>query len=116
MSKKSIEHNLTKALLGNGEMVQALYEHELKEHIEEFLESKQRDGNNYLFSVTENNNHVAMVLIDEVNNVHINEAARMVLQTYWRGSVYKSNMKKLIPQMTELLSAGNLFVTGVTVQ
>lgn len=113
MSKKSIEYNLTKALLNNGKMTQALYEHELKEHVEEFLASKKVDHNNYLFSVTENNNHVAMILIDEENAIYVNEAARTKLQIYWKGSIYKSNMKKLIPQMAELLSTGNLFVTGV---
>lgn len=116
MTQKSIEYSLRKALLDNGKMVRALYEYELEEHVNEFIESKKQDRNKYLFAVTENNGDVAMFLIDEDDKIHINEDARSKLMEYWKDSVYKSNMKKLIPQMSLILSSGNLFVTGVKVQ
>lgn len=116
MTQKSIEYNLRNALLNNGKMVYALYEYELKEHIKEFLESKKDYKNDYLIAVTENNNHVAMVFIDSMNNVYVNEEARNALEKYWKLPVYKNNMQKLIPTMAKILSEGNLFVTGINEQ
>ena len=116
MSKKTIEKNLIKVLLDNGAMENALFEYELEEHIDEYLKSKQEDGDDYFFAVTEHTNDVAMLLIDEDNNVHVNEKARAVLRKYWHKSAYKHNMQILIPQMAEQLSKGFLFVTGVKMQ
>ena len=76
MSKKTIEKNLIRALLDDGTMEYALFEYELKEHIDEYLESKQEDGDDYFFAVTEHTNDVAMLLIDTKNKVHVNEKAR----------------------------------------
>ncbi len=64
MSKKRIERNLKKALLKGGPMVRALFEFELEEHIEEYLQSKRADGDKYFFAITEHTNDVAMLLID----------------------------------------------------
>ena len=73
MSKKTIEKNLIKALLKDGEMAYALFEYELEEHIDEYIKSKKEDKDDYFFAVTEHTNDVAMLLIDEKNKVHINE-------------------------------------------
>jgi len=116
MGKKTIEKNLIKALLNDGAMEYALFEFELEEHIDEYLKSKQEDGDDYFFAVTEHTNAVAMLLIDKKNKVHVNEKARVVLKKYWKGSVYEHNLKLLIPQMAEQLSKGFLFVTGVKLQ
>ena len=43
MSKKTIQKNLIKALLDDGEMTYALFEHELEEHIKDFMKSKKKD-------------------------------------------------------------------------
>ena len=59
-----IEKNLKKALLEDGPMAQALFEYELEEHVEEYLQSKRTDGDKYFFAVTEDTNDVAMLLID----------------------------------------------------
>lgn len=95
-------------------MVRALFEYELEEHIEEYLQSKRVDGDKYLFVVTENTDHVAMLLIDEQDNIHINEAARTILQELW-GDAYWSNMKTLIPNIAAELNAGYLSANGVKV-
>ncbi len=116
MSKKIIEKNLVKALLEDGAMAQALFEFELKEHIDEYLKSKLDDGDDYFFAVTEHTNYVAMLLIDGKNKVHVNEKARALLKKLWPKSAYKHNMRILIPQMADELSKGFLFVTGVKVQ
>jgi len=113
MSKKTIEKNLAKALLNDGAMAYALFEYELEEHIDEYLKSKQEDGDDYFFAVTEHTNDVSMLLIDENNKVYINEEARALLKELWPKSAYKQNMQILIPQMVDELRKGFLFVVGV---
>jgi hypothetical protein len=110
--RKIIEKNLKIALLGDGELVDALFEYELAEHVGEYLQSKKDDGDKYFFAVTEHSNDVAMLLIDESDNVHRNQVARDLLKSLWRDA-YKSNMQKLIPQIARELNAGYLFSAGV---
>ena len=114
MNKKTIENNLVRALLENGPMSMSLYEYELEKHIEEYLESKRRDGDRYFFSVTANDKETAMLLIDEGDQVHVNAAARSLLKKLWQKN-YKQNAKMLIPDMASELDKGFLFVAGVTV-
>ena len=71
MRKKTIERNLKKTLLEDGPFAQALFEYEIKEHIGEYIQSKRADGDKYFFAITEHTNDVAMLLIDESNNIHI---------------------------------------------
>jgi hypothetical protein len=112
MSKKSIEKNLTDALLNGGKLEKTLYDYELAEHIDEYLLSKKQDNDKYFFAVTEHTNDVAMLLIDENDVVHINEVARQRLQTLWHDA-YSENMKKLIPDIAAELDAGFLYNAGV---
>lgn len=112
MSRKTIEKNLKKALLQDGPLVQALYEFELEEHVAEYLQSKREDDDKYFFAVTEHTNDVALLLIDENDQLHINEAARAGLKQLW-ADAYEHNIKKLIPNMAEQLEAGYLFSAGV---
>jgi len=116
MSKLTTEKYLVRALLDDGVMSKALFEEELEAEIEEFLKSKQEDQDDYFFAITERDNQVAMLLIDEDDNVHVNEEARAVLQTFWQNSIYHDNILTLIPQMVDELSEGYLFVTGVKAQ
>jgi hypothetical protein len=112
MRKKTIEKNLKKALLNDGIFAWALFEYELEEHLEEYLLSKRADRDKFFFAITEHTNDVAMLLIDENDQVHINEDARTVLKELW-SSVYRENIRKLIPHMAEQLDAGYLFAAGV---
>jgi|SRR3970040_1826888 len=114
MRKKTIEKNLRKALLEDGPFAQALFEYELKEHIEEYTQSKRADGDKYFFAITEHTNDVAMLLIDEGDNVHINDEARALLKKLWRDA-YTKNLHVLIPDMAEELEAGYLYTAGVKV-
>ena len=83
-NKKRIKSNLENALIHDGKMVLRLYEHELKELISELKDSLNKDNDEYLFAVTENNNDVAMILIDKQEKIYINEDARNKLKTLWR--------------------------------
>ncbi len=115
MRKKAIEKNLKRALIDNGPLTQALFEYELEEHTNEYRRSKREDDDAYFFAVTEHTNDVALLLIDEHDDLHINEAARALLKQLWRGA-YKKNMQVLIPQMAEELDAGRIFTAGVKVR
>jgi hypothetical protein len=116
MSKLTTEKHLVRALLNNGTMSKLLFEEELQDQTDEFLKSKQEDGDDYFFAITERDNQVAMLLIDRDDKVHVNEEARAVLKTYWQNSVYENNMLMLLPQMVDELNEGYYFVTGVNVQ
>ncbi len=109
MSKKTIADNLKRVLLDDAPFAQALFDYELREHIEEYLESKHTDQDRYFFAITEHSNDVAMLLIDEQDGVHINEEARAVLRALWRDA-YSNNIRRLIPKMVQDLSAEYLFV------
>ena len=76
------------------------------------MRSKQTDGDTYLFAITENTNDVAMMLIDESDQVHINAAARALLMKLWRGN-YRRNLQHLIPDMAGQLDRGHLYMAGV---
>ncbi|MEK7728353.1 MAG: hypothetical protein AAB354_08045 [candidate division KSB1 bacterium] len=115
MRKKIIEKNLTKVLLEGGEFSQALFDFELEDRIEEYLQSKHEDGDKFLIAITEKNNDIAMLLIDENDKVHVNEEARALLMKLWRGEVYKKNLRLLIPDMASELEGGYLYFFGVKV-
>jgi hypothetical protein len=114
MRIKTIEKNLTKALLNSGKFEKQLFDYELAEHVDEYLLSKKEDKDEYFFAITEHSNDVAMLLIDKNDIVHINEAGREQLQRLWRDA-YSSNLKKLIPDMAKELDAGFLYSAGVKV-
>jgi hypothetical protein len=114
MSKRSIAANLRRVLRYDQPFAMALFDYELREHIEEYLESKHRDNDRYFFAVTEHTNDVAMFLIDEDDTVHINEDARATLRALWRNA-YAQNIQRLLPKMVQDLSAGYLFAAGVKV-
>jgi hypothetical protein len=116
MSKMTTEKYLVRALLDDGAMSESLFEEELQDQIDEFLKSKQEDGDDYFFAITESDKQVAMLLIDRDNKVHVNEEARAVLKTFWQNSVYEDNILMLLPQMVDELNEGYYFVTGVKVQ
>jgi hypothetical protein len=112
MSKKSIQKRLARALLEGGEFAEALYEYELAEHVDEYLQSKKRDGDLYFFAVTEHSGEVAMLAIDENNILHINEMARLSLQAFWPNT-YIPNITRLLPDMAEQLDLGFLYSAGI---
>jgi hypothetical protein len=72
MTTKDIKKLLEHTLLHDGVMHYSLYEHELEESIDEFKSSLEADQDDYIFAVTENSGHVAMVLIDKSGQVYIN--------------------------------------------
>ena len=112
MTKRDLKKLLEKTLLRDGVMHYSLYEYELEESIEEFKSSLEADQDDYIFAVTENSGHVAMVLIDKSGEVYINELAREKLRTVWKDA-YNSNMKVLIPAFTRQLHSGVLPINGV---
>lgn len=111
MSKK-IESLLRKALLEDGEMAYSLYEYELEEHIDYWYDGLKADHDDFVFVVTENSGHVAMVLIMPDKTVLVNEAARAKLIEFWQNN-YSINLNRLIPTMADELANDSLFVNGV---
>lgn len=112
MSAKKIERLLKRALLRDGEMVHALYKHELEEVVDDLKFSMVRDNEDYIFTVTENNGHVAMVMVEKSGKVYINEQARERLKALWP-TAYQSNLQKLIPIFAMQLNRGELPINGV---
>jgi hypothetical protein len=111
MSKK-IERLLRKALLEGGEMVYSLYEYELEEHIDYWYDGLKADRDDFVFVVTENSGHVAMLLILPDKTVLVNEVARAKLSEFWQSN-YSTNLKRLIPMMAKELANDSLFVNGM---
>ena len=112
MTAKDIEKILQQTLLHDAAMEYGLYEYELKELLDELKSSLAADQDDYIFAVTENSGHVAMVLIEKSGQVYINEQAREKLQALWPVG-YTSNMKKLIPAFAQQLRQGELPINGV---
>ena len=114
MTVTKITKLLKKALLENGDMAHALYEHELKEHIDYWYKGLKRDREDVVFVVTENKGDVAMVLITRDKTVYINEDARQELMKIWKMN-YAKNLEMLIPAMVGDLMNDFFAVTGVKV-
>jgi hypothetical protein len=112
MTVKKIEKLLKQALLKDGAMAYALYEHELAEIVDELKSSMARDKDDYIFTVTENRGHVAMLLIEKSGEVYINEKARERLKTLWP-LAYESNMQMFIPDFAQQLYEGEFPINGV---
>ena len=112
MTVKNIEKILKQTLLHDGVMQYGLYEHELEEVLDDLKTSLASDQDDYIFSVTEDSGHVAMVLIEKSGRAYINEQARAKLQALW-SVAYKSNMRKLILAFARQLQEGELPVNGV---
>ncbi len=115
MGKRQIENLLRTALLKDGSMAAALYDHELAEHLDYWYAGLLRDKEDFVFAVTEHSGDVAMVLITKAKEVYVNEGARAKLRALWPQPAYTRNMKIFIPMMADEL-ANNIFsVNGVKV-
>jgi hypothetical protein len=112
MTENKIKKLLAKTLLRDGVMHYSLYEYELEESLEEFKSSLEADQDDYIFAVTENSGHIAMVLIDRLGKVYVNEQARDRLRTVWKNA-YNHNMRLLIPAFARQLYNGELPINGV---
>ena len=112
MKTKNIKKQLEKTFFDDGEMHYSLYEHELEELLDYLKSSLKKDNDEFIFAITENNNHVAMVLIERSEKVYINELARDKLKKFWKKE-YLNNMKKLIPMFVEQLKNNEMPINGV---
>lgn len=99
-------------LLGCDSFDIELFANELKNYVEEFVQSKQADGDKYFLAVIDHMKDLAMLLIDENNTFHANEDARALLKNIW-SKAFKSNVEKLIPQIVRELNEGYLFAAGL---
>ncbi|MEM9906368.1 MAG: hypothetical protein AAF921_15230 [Cyanobacteria bacterium P01_D01_bin.44] len=95
-------------------MAEALYEYEMQENLDYWYKGLLRDKNDFVFVVTENSGHVAMVLITPDKTVFVNEKARDKLQELWP-ACYAQNIERLIPSMAQDLLSGHFFETGVKI-
>ena len=96
----------------NGKMHVALYNYELDEMVDDLKKSLLEDKDELIFAITENNDHVAMVLIERSGSVYVNETARERLKKLW-SKAYRPNMKKLMPYLVGELSDNRVPVQGV---
>ncbi len=103
---------LKKALMEGGEMDYGLYEYELKEHLNMWYKGLKADHEDYVFVVTENSGHVAMVLISKNGIVFVNENAREKLSELWLLN-YENNLKLMLPILAGDINDGFFGVTGV---
>lgn len=115
MSKKNrvrIEKNLSKVLLEGEPFSFPLFEYELKENLDFYVSSRIEDQDKYFMAITENTDDVAMILVNEKNQVLVNKIARKELQNYW-GKSYENNFNKLIPQIARALDQDLIYITGI---
>ena len=112
MTAKNIAKLLEQTLIHGDAMQYGLYKYELEEIIGELKSSLTQDNDDYIFAVTENSGHIAMVLIEQSGQIYINEQAREKLKALWHAS-YESNMKKLIPVFAKQLHEDELPINGV---
>lgn len=112
MTATDIKKRLENALINEGEISYGLYEYELEALLDELKLSLIKDRDELIFAVTENNNQVAMVLIEKSGTVYINELARNKLKDLW-GSAYGYNMNKLLPVFANRLDNGEIPINGV---
>lgn len=112
MTVKNITRLLEQALLRDGNMHHELYQYELEEILDDLKSSMMHDKDDYIFAVTENSGHVAMVLIEQSGQVYVNEQARNKLRDLWPAA-YESNMKKFIPAFAKQLNQGENPINGV---
>lgn len=115
MRKKVIARTLQKVLLEGGAFSRALFAFDLEDRIEAYLQSKREDGDKYMFVIAEKSNEIAMMLIDEDDDVHVNEDGRVLLMTLRQGENYKNNVLLFMPDMASELEKGNHYFAGVKV-
>jgi hypothetical protein len=114
MTIKQIEKLLNQALLHDGNMVPAIPANELIEIVKGLKLSMKKDKDDYIFTVTEDQGQVAMLLVEKSGLVYVNEQARARLKTLWPAA-YESNMKQLIPEFAKQLKKGELPINGVKI-
>lgn len=115
MSITSIQKKLESTLLHNEEMSDDLFNENLINLKDEFIKSMNQDNEDVIFALDEYNNQIAMLLIEKNGNCYSNAEAKSKLKEYWKSNC-ENNLKKLIPFMAEQLKAGEIAVTGFTVQ
>jgi hypothetical protein len=114
MSLKKIQNKLESALLSNEEMSNDLFNENLINFKDKFIKSMIKDNEDVIFALDENNNQIAMLLIEKNGNYYRNAEAKSKLKEYWKSN-YEQNLKKIIPYMAKQLKAGEIAVTGFTV-
>ncbi len=112
MTARAIRQRLEQALLRDGPMRDALYAFELEGLVDDLKASMAQDRDEYIFAVTEHTGDVAMVLVEQSGDVHINEQARTKLQALWPAA-YARNMQRLIPAFARQLHAGEIPINGI---
>ena len=91
-----------------------LYKYELEELIDDLRLSMKQDQNDYVFTVTENRGHIAMMLIEESGEIYINEQGRERLKALW-SVAYENNIQKLIPDFAQQLYRNELPIYGTVI-
>ena len=111
-TKAKAKTHVIHSIFQDAKMDRRLYEFELDDIVEELKNSLIEDNDDFIFSITENNGGVAMLLIEPPGKVYINEDARDRLKELW-GEAYSNNIVKLTPHFINELTSGRLPVQGI---
>lgn len=112
MTKKSIQTSLESTLINGGPFSDDLYSSVLMAFVDELEESLHGDADDALICVVEDDNDVAMLLIEWDGSVLQNQTAFERLQQMWKHN-YTANIRKLIPVFVDDLRQGMLAVAGI---
>jgi hypothetical protein len=103
---------LSKGLLDDEEMDRDLYEERLERRIDEWHQGLKSDRENYVFVVTKNSSHMAMVMITKSKKVYVNEEAKEKLSQVFLLN-YKKNIELLLPKMAGDFEISSVSVNGI---
>lgn len=108
------EQALERALLEDGDMDQDVFDRDLEVRLGDLQASLEEDGDHLIFSVSEIEGAVAMVLIEKSGKVHVNEHARDQLKAVWK-THFRSNMKRMIPGFASEIHEGLVPLCGLKI-
>ena len=112
MNDGTVHAALAHALLDDGELSQALYGDVLVGFEDEMKSSLNRDTDDALICLVEDDGEVALMLVEWDNSIVKNEVARNRLTEMWRAN-YAVNCQQLFPIFISQLKQGMLAVAGI---
>ena len=111
-NKKKIAANLQSALSGQCSLSIDLYVEVLASYEDELRASLEKDADDALLCMLDDDGDVAMMVIDWDGSIYRNEHALKKLRAMWRQS-FETNVLTLVPILSTHISQKNLGVAGI---
>jgi len=111
-NKKKIAANLQSALSGQRSLSIDLYVEVLASYEDELRASLEKDADDALLCMLDDDGDVAMMVIDWDGSIYRNEHALKKLRAMWRQS-FETNVLTLVPILSTHISQKNLGVAGI---